>query len=172
VLERDGVQVASSEEAGLWADVPADAADYKVTLDAKREDSFWLYSTQIHSSWTFKSKGGDDEVMPLVLADLDVPQADDLNRVPTGKPVTVTLGLRHQAGSGSTAKFTAASLELSYDGTTWTNLPLTKTANGRYTTTVTHPATQAGHAPSLRLTATDANGNKLSQQITKAYGLK
>ncbi|WP_232828784.1 S8 family peptidase [Kribbella monticola] len=171
-LERNGVEVATSEEAGLWADVPADAAEYKFTLDAQREADFWQYSTQIHSSWTFKARGGEDEVMPLVVADLDVPQTDDLNRVPTGRPITLTLGLRHQAGSTSTARFTTAALELSYDNTHWTKLALTKTADGHYTTTVTHPATQSGHAPSLRLTAADADGNKLDQQITKAYGLK
>jgi hypothetical protein len=37
---------------------------------------------------------------------------------------------------------------------------------------VNHPKSQAGKAPSLRLTATDADGNKLTQEITKAYGLK
>jgi hypothetical protein len=141
-------------------------------LDAKRETGYWLYSTQIHSSWEFKSRGGEDEVMPLVLADLDVAQADELNRVAVGKPIKLTLGLRHQAGSNSTAKFTGATLELSYDGTHWTELPLAKDSSGNYTTTVTHPAAQAGHAPSLRLTATDADGNKLEQQVTKAYGLK
>ncbi len=172
-LERNGVEVgSSSEEAGVFVDVPADAADYKFTLDAKRETGYWLYSTQIKSVWSFKSKGGDDEVMPLVLADLDVPQADDLNRVPAGQPIKLTLGLRHQAGSNATATFAAPSLELSYDGVHWTKLPLAKASDGSYTTTVTHPAAQAGHAPSLRLTAADADGNKLEQQITKAYGLK
>ncbi|MEU0091442.1 S8 family serine peptidase [Kribbella sp. NPDC006257] len=172
-LERNGVEVgSSSEEAGVFVDVPADAAEYKFTLDAKRETDYWLYSTQIKSVWTFKSKGGEDELMPLVLADLDVPQADDLNRVPTGQPVKLTLGLRHQVGSNATAKFAVPTLELSYDGTTWTKLPLARASDGSYTTTVTHPTAQAGHAPSLRLTASDADGNKLEQQITKAYGLK
>jgi hypothetical protein len=110
--------------------------------------------------------------MPLVLADLDVPQADDLNQVQTGQPTVITFGLRHQAGSSSKAKFTSAKLELSYNGTQWTALPLRKVANGKYITTVTHPASQVGSAPSLRLTATDEAGGKLEQEVTKAYGLK
>ncbi|GAA0949884.1 S8 family serine peptidase [Kribbella koreensis] len=171
-LQRNGEEVASSDQPGLWAEVPADAAEYKITLDAKREAAFWLYSTQVKSVWSFRSSGSDEEVMPLVLADVDVPQADDLNQVKVGKPTTITLGLRHQAGSSSKAKFTEATLELSYDGTHWTTLPLTKVADGKYRTTVTHPAAQAGKAPSLRLTVGDSAGGKLEQQITKAYGLK
>ena len=57
-LERNGVEVgSSSEEAEVFVDVPADAADYKFTLDAKRETGYWLYSTQIHSSWECASPG-------------------------------------------------------------------------------------------------------------------
>jgi hypothetical protein len=65
-----------------------------------------------------------------------------------------------------------AKLQLSYDGTHWNTLPLIKVADGKYMTTVTHPATQAGKAPSLRLTATDAVGGKLEQEVTRAHGLK
>ncbi|HET6292429.1 MAG TPA: S8 family serine peptidase [Kribbella sp.] len=170
-LERNGEQVATAPDTGLWVEVPDDAADYRATLDTRRDNEFWKYSTQVKSVWTFKSRGASDEVMPIVLADLDVPQADAAAQVKVGKPTTITLGLRHQAGSASTAKFTQAKLELSYDGTTWTDLPLKKLAEGKYSTTVNHPAVRAGNAPSLRLTATDATGNNLTQEITKAYGL-
>ncbi|MDX6281855.1 MAG: hypothetical protein QOH03_2926, partial [Kribbellaceae bacterium] len=171
-VDRNGEEVASAPASGLWAVLPNDAADFKLTFDTGRESEFWKYSTAVHSVWSFRSQGGDGEVMPLVLADLDVPGADDLNQVKTGTPATLTLGLRHQAGSASTARFTAAELELSYDGTHWTTLPLTKVAEGKYKAIVTHPASQAGTAPSLRLTATDSAGSKLEQQVTKAYGLK
>ncbi|WP_020390198.1 S8 family peptidase [Kribbella catacumbae] len=172
VVERNGEELATAPANGLWTEAPADAADYRVTLDTSRELDFWKYSTQVKSVWSFRSRGGEDEVMPLVLADLDVPQADTFSQVRVGKPTTITMGLRHQAGSKATARFTAAKLELSYDGTNWTMLPLTKVAEGKYRTTVTHPANQAGKAPSLRLTAKDTSGGQLEQEVTKAYGLK
>ena len=172
ILERNGEEVATEPADGLWVDVPADAAQYKMSLDTARELKAWKYSTQVKSVWSFKSLGGEDEVMPLVLADLDLPQADELSRVTTGDPIVLTLGLRHQAGSGSRARFTSATLELSYDGKQWTKLPLTKIADGKYTTTLTHPAARAGESPSLKLTGTDSAGGKLEQQITKAYGLR
>ncbi|MEU4396441.1 S8 family peptidase [Kribbella sp. NPDC023855] len=171
-VERDGQEIASASDPAVFVETPADAAQYRVILDAKRENTFWKYSTQVKSVWSFKSSGDAQEVMPLVLADLDVPQADDLNQVKTGQPTVITFGLRHQAGSSTKAKFTSAKLELSYDGTHWTALPLAKVADGKYITAVTHPASQAGNAPSLRLTATDEAGGKLEQQVSKAYGLK
>ncbi|MFI6829355.1 hypothetical protein ACIBG5_19835 [Kribbella sp. NPDC050241] len=42
-----------------------------------------------------------------------------------------------------------------------------QTGSAQYTTTVT-----AKQSPSFRITAVDAKGNKLVQEITKAYGLK
>jgi subtilisin family serine protease len=171
VLERNGEQVGTAEDTGIWLELPDGAASYKATLDTRRENDYWKYSTQVKSAWTWKSKGGADEVMPLVLADLDLPQADAASQVRVGKPTTITLGLRHQTGSQSTAKFTKAKLSISYDGSRWTDLPLKKTADGRWTTTVTHPTSQAGQAPSLKLTGTDADGNALEQEVTRAYGL-
>ncbi len=172
VVERNGEELATAPATGLWTEAPADAADYKVTLDTVRELDYWKYSTQVKSVWSFRSRGGEDEVMPLVLADLDVPQADAFSQVKVGQPTTIALGLRHQAGSKSTARFVTAKLELSYDGTHWTTLPLTKVAEGKYRTTVTHPASEAGKAPSLRLTAKDTSGGQLAQEVTKAYGVK
>ena len=68
--------------------------------------------------------------MPLLLADLDVPQADLLNQVRTGRPVTITLGLRHQSGPRR-QRITSATLEISYDGTHWAKLPLRSTGDRR-----------------------------------------
>ncbi|WP_238334676.1 S8 family peptidase [Kribbella amoyensis] len=170
-VERDGELLASAEDTGLWVETPTEPATYRATLLAERNHETWLYSTKVRSVWSWKAKGGEDEVMPVVFADLDVPSADQLSRVRTGVPTQLTLGLRHQAESGSTAKFTSAKLELSYDGKKWTELKLAKHADGRYSTTVTHPAAQAGKKPSLRLTAVDADGNKLEQEVTSAYGL-
>ncbi len=169
-VHRDGELIGRDAAPGLWLDAPAEAGAYTITLDAKQATPTWTYSTASHSVWEFRSNGAEDELMPILLADLDVPQADPLNRVRTGRPVTVTLGLRHQTGS-TTARVTSATLEISYDGSHWTQLPLRSTGDRTYAATVTHPAAQAGKAPSLRVTATDAAGGKLTQEVTRAYGL-
>lgn len=109
--------------------------------------------------------------MPVISADLDLPTADLTEQVPAGVPVPVTLTFRHQSGA-TASLFTAASLEISYDGTTWTKVPLTRRGDGRYTAAINHPTTTSGHSPSLRLTASDAAGGTLTQEATNAYGVR
>ncbi|MEV6284212.1 S8 family serine peptidase [Kribbella sp. NPDC051770] len=169
-LERNGEEVGVAEDTGIWLELPDDAASYRATLDTRRENKYWKYSTQVKSTWTWKSKGGADEVMPFISAGLDVPQADARSQVRTGKPTTITLKLHHQTGSQSAAKFSKPKLSVSYDGSTWTALALKQTAGG-WTTTVTHPNSQAGQTPSLKLSAQDSDGNTLVQEVTRAYGL-
>ena len=171
-LSRDGEVIGSDTVPGMFLDVPAKAGDYRLELDAKRDGlRSWKFSTAVHSTWDFRSDGSEDEIMPLLYADLGVPQANLLNQVRTGKPATITVGLRHQTGSRS-SRIAAPTLEVSYDGTTWAPLAVHRTGSDKYAATVTHPASQAGKAPSLRITATDASGGKLVQRIDRAYGLK
>ena len=167
---RDGEVIGSNSAPGLFLDVPAKAGDYRVELDAKRDFATWRYSTAVRSVWDFRSDGSDDEVMPLLFADFGVPQANLLNQVRTGKPATITVGLRHQATSRS-SRIAAPVVEISYDGTTWAPLVVRRTGTDPYAAAVTHPASRAGKAPSLRITATDAAGGKLVQRIDRAYGL-
>ncbi|GAA1559312.1 S8 family serine peptidase [Kribbella hippodromi] len=171
VLERNGEQVGSADDTSLWTELPDGAAKFRATVTTSRDFDFWKYSTKVRSTWTWTSKGGKSEVMPIITADVDLPAADGLGQVRVGRPVAIAVGFRHQAGS-VTSRFTAASLEQSYDGTTWTSLPLTRTSDGKYTTTITHPVSAAGKAPSLRLTGADADGNTVQQEVTQAYGLK
>ncbi|MFK4082975.1 S8 family serine peptidase [Kribbella sp. NPDC020789] len=170
-VTRNGVEVLDSTDATGYVEAPADAADYVITLKTGFDGDVFKYSTHQETTWRFRSKGGEDETrMPLVLADLDIPQSNALNQVAVGKPVDLTVGLRHQFGSGSTATFATPTLEISYDGRTWSALPLTG-SGAKYTARVTHPAAAAGTSPSLRLTARDTDGNSITQQITAAYGL-
>ncbi len=172
VAHRNGVEIFSDNSVpGGFVEVPPEAADYEIHLKNSPDPALFRYSTTVESHWKFRSKGGEQEQMPLVLADLDVPQANAHNQVPTGRPVTITLGLRHQFGSGSTAKFAKPKLELSYDGKHWTALAVSGTA-GKYSAQLIAPAGAAGKSPSLRLQATDADGNSLKQEITAAFGLK
>jgi subtilisin family serine protease len=172
VLERDGKPIAEASDLGVVFGIPGRAGTYRAVVDSKRESVLWKHSPRVQTKWTWQSNGSAGEVMPLVLADLDLPQADAAGNVQTGIPVTIDLGLRHQSRSATKAKFATAKLELSYDGgKVWSELKLTKKAEGSYTTSVNHPATQAADLPTLRLTATDADGNKLEQEVTSAYGL-
>lgn len=170
IVKRNGEELGDPEWYCQDLDVPADAADYEISLDTRRSDEYWKYSTRVRSTWTFRTAGGEDEVMPVILADLAAPGASDLGENRTGEQAKVPVGLRHQRGSTAT-RFTAAKLEMSYDGTQWTEVPLRSTGTNAYEARVTHPADKAGQAPHLRITARDAAGGSLVQQIDHAYSL-
>ncbi|ADB34318.1 peptidase S8 and S53 subtilisin kexin sedolisin [Kribbella flavida DSM 17836] len=171
-IRRNGEQVAAADWTRVFvAGLPAGPAAYQARLDTTRTSPFWKYAKRVRTTWSWSARGGESEVMPLVLADVDLPQASAASEVRTGVPVRIGLGLRHQHGSAG-APFTGATLQLSYDGKAWKRLALTKVADGEYVTSVLHPAGTAGGAPSLRLAATDAKGNRIEQEIQAAYGLK
>ncbi len=169
-VERDGEMLGSETSPSLRLDGKAAAGDYRVSLKAERDTPAWRYSTSIRSVWEFRSGGAEDEVMPLILADIDVPDADLLNQVRTGRDSAIRLSLRHLTGSQASA-ITSASVKISYDGATWTSLPVRRTGATSFTASVTHPATSAGTAPALKIIATDAAGGRLEQEISRAYGL-
>lgn len=171
VVRRNGSEIGRADQPA-WAffDVPTDAADYQITLDAQRQESWWQYSTRVTSNWSFRSRGGNAEFMPLIVADLDVPGADPRSQVKVGRPTRIDLGLRHQTRSQG-SRFTKVKLELSYDGKSWVELPLRAGSGSTYSATVTHPADHAGKPVHLRLEAADAAGGRLTQEVTRAYGL-
>ncbi|WP_405060683.1 S8 family serine peptidase [Kribbella sp. NBC_01505] len=167
-LERDGKTLVKAEELVINGPVPVAPGNYRLTLDAQRTAPWWKYSTKVSSIWDFRSRAGKSEVMPMILADVGLPKADDLNRVPIGTPTPITLALRHQTGAPQAA-ISKVSLRMSYDGRTWIAVPLKKTSANTYQALVTH---QQGGTIDLALDITDAAGGRLQQHITKAYGLK
>jgi hypothetical protein len=171
VVRRNGTVVGRhNQPAWGFFDIPTDAADYEITLDAQRQETWWQYSTQIASKWSFRSRGGSTEFMPMIVADLDVPGADPRSQVKVGRPTRIDLALRHQTRSQG-SRFTKAKLEMSQDGKNWVELPLRAGPGDSYSATVTHRAGEAGKAVHLRLEAHDANGGSLTQEVTRAYGL-
>lgn len=169
-FSRNGQLVGAAEAPIEGFEIEPGAADFRIELDAQRDLPWWRHSTRVRSVWDFHSEDGEYVLPPLLAAGLTVPRADVLNRVTTGKPTAIGLTLRHQSGSQA-SDITSAALELSYDGSTWTRLPLRRSGPGQYLTEVTHPSRQAGKAPSLRVTATDAAGGKLTHEVSRAYTL-
>jgi hypothetical protein len=90
----------------------------------------------------------------------------------TKSPVQV-LGLRvgHVTynGVGSCSPIRKVTVSVSFDnGTTWQQVPVAG-VGGNYTAVWPNPSSAAGTAPSVRVTATDAAGDAVSQTITNAY---
>lgn len=108
-------------------------------------------------------------VLPLLTARFHL-AADDQN---TSHRTTQSMGLDidHVTfdGAGSQAAITSAAVQVSFDGgQTWQNTVL-HGSKGHYRVRWTNPASAHGTSPAIRVTATDADDNTISETITHAY---
>ncbi|MEV5954708.1 hypothetical protein AB0M11_13180 [Streptomyces sp. NPDC051987] len=108
-------------------------------------------------------------VLPILTARLGL-AADDLN---TSHRTTqsMALDIAHVTfgGAGSRVAIASAAVEVSFDdGKTWQKAAL-HGSRGHYLARWTNPAAARGTSPAIRVTATDADGNGLSETVTHAY---
>ena len=108
----------------------------------------------------------DDQPVPLpLLTALYRPKLDERNHARPGKEFAIPVTIARQPGAGS-ATVEKVTVEVSYDdGKQWHEAPVT--ADGRrWLATVDNPA---GGSVSLRLRASDTDGNQLEQTTIRAY---
>ncbi len=88
------------------------------------------------------------------------------------KPGRQTLGIRvHQAGRTSPRGITSVAAWMTYDGTTWTKVPVTG-SGGSYTAQLAVPKAAPGRTTAgLKVQVTDAAGSRLVETVTGAFGL-
>ncbi|MEV4480636.1 S8 family serine peptidase [Micromonospora coxensis] len=170
-LWRNGKLVGESAYAGYGQfEVPAGAADYKLSVSASR--SFTDLSTEVESTWTFRSKhvAGEDPVrLPLSSIRFTPPLAGD-NSARAGRLLPIPVEVRRQPGAG-TATVEKLTVDVSYDGgKTWSKVSVLRLPRAGWVAMVKHPAA-AGYA-SLRATARDTDGNTVTTRIIQAYRLK
>ena len=105
--------------------------------------------------------------MPLL--QLDYAVVTDMAGNAPGGPQHLGLTPSHLAGAVGAGQLTGAALEVSFDdGVTWRNVTLTR-EGGTWVAGFIAPTT--GFV-SLRATASDSAGNKITQEIIRAYGLR
>jgi subtilase family protein len=198
-LYQDGQPVGRPIPSG-FASFPlsADPASYRLVYETTRDAAWWPSSTRTHTAWTFssaprpadqlppgwscggKGSGGGgkgsaaDEgcsFEPLLFTRYATGAGTD-DVVPAGQAAHVEVDVAHQLGAAAAA-ITSFAAQVSYDdGTTWTDVPATRLADGRYRLDYSQPALNAtdGFA-SLHVIAADANGSAIDQTITRAYPL-
>ena len=166
----NGSLVATSEG---WASVSVfPAADQKITytfdLQASRDPAVWRLSPRTHTVWTVVSlplSASGVDLMPFLQLDFDV--ATDLagNAHPGRQRVGLTAS--HLDGAVGTGRIAGATLQVSTDdGHTWRPADLTRSGSGF---TAAFDAPNHGYV-SLRATAWDTAGNKITQEVIRAYG--
>jgi hypothetical protein len=163
-LRRNGTVVGTADWPEAQFTVPAGDAAYELSLDVVNGRQNWAdTSVRTRSVWTFRSarSSRDRVVLPLVQLEYGI-DAGPHNEVRADRPypVRLTPGYQPQAAGPGRFRMTA---EVSYDdGATWKPVPV------RGSVATIPPAPAHGFA-SLRVTATDAAGNRLTQRIDRAW---
>ncbi|MEU4768897.1 S8 family serine peptidase [Actinosynnema sp. NPDC023794] len=164
-LLRDGTKVGETPYAanGLF-EVPAGAAAYRVETDAVRATGTSEFATKVSAAWTFRSDtAANDRYVPLPLSVVRfTPELDAGGAAPKGQALRVPLTVQQQDGvvNGTIGRI---DVEVSFDdGATWTAAPV---AGG--VATIANP-NAAGYG-SVRVKATDSDGNALEHTVIRAY---
>jgi subtilisin family serine protease len=175
VVREDGREIARRDDiAGLGTfTVPPGPGAFTVVADASRPASLGqepALATRTSAEWTFLAGAGTAERVALPLLDIrwSLP-LDDHNRAATG---TLRGGLTVATQPGAHAhKARSVTVDVSYDeGLTWKKVTV-KRDGDRFAVTIPAGGAAGGYA-SLRATATDGVGNRVSETVTRAYALR
>jgi len=164
-LYADGQLVGDSTLGGYGIfNVAADKASYRFELDVQRRAEWAKYSTSTHTEWTFASAHtAAGTALPLLTVGIAPKGLDLLNRAMSGRELEIGLPVSNQLGSvrANTLKAWA-----SYDdGASWKEV---KVKNG----TARFKPARGADSVSLRVRATDRDGNGIDQTVLRAFGLK
>ncbi|MFF1359197.1 S8 family serine peptidase [Streptomyces sp. NPDC058297] len=175
VLKRNGERIAESAYPYDVFKVPAEDSAYELTQNLSKiptSDRNWLRSMDITTTWSFRSRLEPDVYsrgLPILSPAYDLP-VDGLNTLPAKSGIKVGLSAEGHAGYTPGA-ITKASLSYSYDGgTTWIQAP-TRKKDGKWTAVLDHTGA-TGKQVMTKAEFTDANGNAVTQTITRAYDVR
>jgi hypothetical protein len=151
---------------------PEENTKYRIVTDASRNPERWDTSVRTHTEWEFWSQKVEEFHSPLPLLSLDYKIDTDMNGdAIAGKSTQLGLSVHQIPGAPGNGVVKGAELEVSFDeGQTWEKVDLAEDGNG-WTAKIKHP-NKTGSSVSLRASAWDDNGNRIKQEIIKAYGLR
>ncbi|MBG9586998.1 hypothetical protein [Cytobacillus firmus] len=151
---------------------PEEKTQYRLVSDAKRDPNRWKTSLSTHTEWTFWSQKREEFETLLPFYSLDYKVETDMNGNALAAPSTaLELSVAKLDGVEGNGKLEGATLEVSFnEGESWKKVKLERTAYDRWSAKINNPKTNK--YVSLRATAWDDQGNKISQEVIKAYGLR
>jgi hypothetical protein len=164
-LYADGQLVGDTVLGGYGTfDVAPEKASYRFELDVQRKAPWAAYSTSSHTEWSFASAHTDTgTALPLLTVGIDPKNLDLLNRADRKRESVVDLSVGNQLGS---VRPSDLKTWVSYDdGTSWKEVKV-KHGEARF-----KPA-KGAESVSLRVRATDRDGNAVDQTVLRAFGLK
>ena len=159
----------------ITAEVPARLMKLRVTSDARRPAG-WKSSTSSHSEYEFWTKYISrpgmlhDPILPMVQVNFHV-DTDLAGDTRAGRRDTIGFDAWTMPEAALEGTVTGGRLQVSYDdGKSWQAVALTG-KTGHWTGHLSYPDNPSRFV-SLRARAWDSKGNTVTQEITRAYGLK
>lgn len=173
---RDDQLLGSVASAQAAFPMTPERARYRVVTDVQRNQPGWTTSTKVNTAWTFHSAydGDGDETARLPLISIDYDLDVDLNNsAPADAMVGLKLGFRYPRGMDG-LRIADTKLWLSSDdGATWQQVAVTPNGATGATGAVKNPALRGNSGfVTLKVQATDADGNSVEQTVTRAYQLR
>ncbi|MFI0366479.1 hypothetical protein ACH35V_01285 [Actinomadura sp. 1N219] len=169
-LAADG-QVIATGSGQLYASVPPESKRYTLTWNRTANPEIARFSTATKTEWTFESHHIDweDQTLPLHLLRLAVPGLDDANAAAPGTQLRIPVKVQPVQDLPA-PEITSMSVETSGDdGQTW-QAASSGEEDGTWIATVSNP--DAPGFVSLRIKATDADGNTVTQTFIRAYEVR
>ncbi|MEH7504151.1 S8 family serine peptidase [Neobacillus drentensis] len=154
-----------------FKEVPRERTQYRLVADAERDPARWHTSVKTHTEWTFWSQYQYAQV-PLPFLQINYKVDTDLaGNARAGESTELELSTSRIAGATDIGKIEGVSLQVSFDeGKNWEPATLTPKGEG-WVANIQHPH-KPGTFVSLKASAWDDAGNRIDQEIIKAYGLK
>lgn len=175
VLRRDGEVIGESGWPFGVFEVPAEEGAYELEQRVEKiggPAKVWQRSTGVRSVWRFRSKLDENvysQGLGILFPRYSLPE-DGLKTLPAADGQKIGLSVTGHAGYTPAA---LASVRLSYsydDGATWTEAAVGHRGEA-WTASVDH-AGAAGRQVTLKAELTDANGNSVTQTVTRAYAVR
>ncbi|MPZ25654.1 MAG: S8 family serine peptidase [Micromonosporaceae bacterium] len=173
-LFQDGELVAEAARPSGDFPLSPQPASYRLEVDVSRTADWWPTSTATRTAWTVESArppAGQEAVLPVLLVDYQA-ELDLTNTAPRRLLPTLDLAVRHQPGADG-ARIAGARVSVSYDdGDSWHRALVLPRGGGEFTAILLPviPPADAEFA-SLRVEAWDRAGNRIEQEVTRAWAL-
>ncbi|MCM3597586.1 S8 family serine peptidase [Metabacillus idriensis] len=166
------IKQGTSQALNVFSGISEERKQYRLVTDAKRDPNRWDTSVSTQTEWTFWSGKGDDFHTLLPFYSLDYKVETDMNGNALAAPSTnLELSASKLDGVEGYGKLEGAALEVSFnEGKSWKKVKLERTAENKWKAKINN--TKNSKHVSLRASAWDDAGNKITQDVIKAYGLR
>ncbi|MGE6753945.1 S8 family peptidase [Rossellomorea sp. NPDC071047] len=150
---------------------PEERTQFRFVTEAKRDEERWNTSTRTHTEWTFWTEASEEWQYNLPFLTLDYKVDTDVNGdALANRPTNLELSVGKVEDAIGYGNVEGATLEVSFnEGKSWKKVKLNQDGD-TFKASVQNPKSATN--VSLKVSAWDDEGNKITQEIIKAYGLR